>query len=120
MTWDQSMQTRLDQLRLLELKGTLTDEERTELAKLVAALESDQVRYLAPAIERMCAEQEVLQRRLSNLQTENEELARLLNQQEQLVADARRWLAQFEQRHRQIQQAYARLSGQLSELPVTL
>jgi len=61
----------------------------------------------------MRAEQIALRERLEALQADNEALARLLNQQEQLVADARQWLARFEERHRQIQQAYTQLTGEI-------
>jgi len=113
MHWNAEKQTQFDQLRARELAGTLTAAEAAELAELVATLEADEARRYAPAVERVRAEQAALRERLRKLQTENEELATLLNQQEQLVADARRWLAQFEQRHRLIQQAYTRLTGEV-------
>ena len=112
MKWTAEQQTLFDQLRARELAGTLTTEEQVRLAELIAMLEAEEARYLAPVAARMCAEQAALHEQLETLQTENEALARLLNQQEQLVADARHWLAQFEQRHLQIQQAYTRLTGE--------
>ena len=112
MNWTAEMQTRLDQLRASELGGTLTAEEEAELAKLVAMLEAEEAQRFAPAFTRLRAEQEALRERLRVLQTDNEELAKLLHQQEQLVADTQRWLAQFEQRHLLIQQAYAKITGE--------
>ena len=102
----------IEGLRARELAGTLTTEEQVRLAELIEMLEAEEARYLAPAAARMRAEQAALREQLDTLQTENEAMARLLNQQEQLVADARHWLAQFEQRHSQIQQAYTRLTGE--------
>lgn len=112
MEWNAEAQARFDQLRLRELAGALTPQEEAELAALVAGLEADEARCLAPAAERLRAEHEALRERLRALQAENEELARLLSQQEQLAADGRRWLAEFEARHRLIHTAYARLTGE--------
>ena len=112
MSWNAERQARLDQLRTREQAGLLAASEQTELAELMAALEADEASLIAPALTRLRAEQAMLRERLSVLQTENEELARLLGQQEQLAADARHWLSQFEQRHRSIQQTYTRLTGE--------
>jgi len=112
MSWNAERQARLDQLRTREQAGLLAASEQTELGELIAALEADEARLLAPALTHLRAEQAMLRERLSALQNENEELAHLLSQQEQLAADARHWLAQFEQRHRSIQQTYTRLTGE--------
>lgn len=112
MNWNAKMQTRLDQLRAGELAGTLTAEEEAELTKLGEILEMDEAQRFAPAFTRLRTEQAALREKLKALQTGNEELAKLLHQQEQLVADAHRWLTQFEQRHLLIQQAYTRITGE--------
>ena len=119
MNWNAEMQTRFDQLRARELAGTLLAQEEAELMELVATLEADEARRLAPALAQMRAEQRGLREQLRALQTENEELAKLLGQQEQLVTDARRWLAQFQERHLVILQAYARITGQALVVPAS-
>ncbi|MEW5986768.1 MAG: hypothetical protein AB1791_09055 [Chloroflexota bacterium] len=113
MTWDDETQMRLDQLRSGELAGTLTSQEQTELSQLMAIVEADEVQRLAPAMTNVRQEQALLRERLQELQAENEDLARLVSQQEQLAADARHWLALFEQRHQSIRQSYIRLTGEL-------
>ena len=113
MNWTDEQQALFDELRARELTGTLTPEDQVRLAELIQVLEAEEARYLAPVAARMRAEQSALRKQLETLQTENEALARLLNQQEQLVADARHWLAQFERRHIQIQQSYTRLTGEV-------
>jgi len=113
MNWTTEQQALFDALRVRELDGTLTVAEQAQLNELTVLLEAEEAHYLAPVIARVRADQAVLRERLEALQTENEALARLLNQQEQLVADARQWLAQFEQRHLRIQQAYTRLTGEV-------
>jgi hypothetical protein len=112
MSWNAQMQARFDQLRASELTGTLAAEEEAELAKLVEMLESEEAQRLTPTFARVRAEQAMLREKLKSLQTGNEELAKLLHQQEQLVADVQRWLAQFEQRHLLIQQAYIKITGE--------
>jgi len=68
------MQERFDQLRLADLAGMLTDEDQAELAALTAILEADELEQLAPGIEQMRKEQEVLRRHLEVVQAENAEL----------------------------------------------
>lgn len=111
MNWNAEMQSRFDQLRASELAGTLTAEEEAELTKLIESLEAEEARQLAPVLTRRSAEQTALREKLLALQADNEDLAKLLHQQEQLVADTRRWLTQFEQRHLLIQQTYTRITG---------
>lgn len=94
-----ALNTRFSELRLKELKGTLTAAETEQLANLFKQLEDEEAAVLAPAVAAMRAEQVALRQRLLQAQTENEELASLLNQQEQLVTEARQWLAEFTSRH---------------------
>ncbi len=112
MEWTIEQQVLFDTLRARQLAGTLTTEEQSCLAELTAQLEAEEARYLAPATARMRLEQAALREQLAALQNENEALSRLMHQQEQLAADARQWLAQFEQRRQQIQQTYMRITGQ--------
>ncbi|MEJ5309801.1 MAG: hypothetical protein WHX52_08520 [Anaerolineae bacterium] len=112
MSWTAEQQELFDALRARELSGILTPTEQDQLKALYAWLEAEEALYLSPTIAQMKADQAVLREKLESAHTENEALGRLLNQQEKLVADARRWLAQFEKRHRRIQQAYARLTGE--------
>ncbi len=113
MEWTMEQQKQLDELRARQMSGTLTADEQARLSELTRLLEADEARYLAPVVDQIRVQQTALRERLQSLQTENEALARLLNQQEQLVVDARQWLKQFEQRHQQIQQTYTRLTGQV-------
>jgi hypothetical protein len=112
MEWNAEKQTRLTELRRRELAGRLAEEEKTELADIMAEIEQQEAHYLIPAVEKMRLEQTMLEARLQNLHTDNEALAKLLNQQEQLATEARRWLADFEKRHLRIQQTYTRLTGE--------
>ena len=113
MDWNEEKQTRFDKLRQRQLTGTLTVDEQTELAEMVAMVEQEESRYLEPAIASLELEQAVTRERLQKLQADNEELAKLLHQQEQLAVEARRWLADFQQRHENIQAIYTQLTGEV-------
>jgi hypothetical protein len=117
MRWTKDSQARLDRLRSNELAGTLAEPEKAELAALMAQVEADEAQALAPAMNRLRAEVGELERELDSVQGENEELARLLAQQQVLAADARRFLAEFEQRRASILDALARFAG--DPLPTT-
>jgi hypothetical protein len=109
--WNDPSAPRLLQLRLKELKGILTSTEAEELAAYFEQLEQEESRRLAPALATLEAEQTILRERLQQTQAENAELASLLSQQEQLVVEARRWLAEFRARHNAIQERYSLLTG---------
>jgi hypothetical protein len=83
----------------------------------MAQVEAEEAQVLAPAMGRLRAEVGELERELGAVQGENEDLARLLAQQQSLAADARRFLAEFEQRRTAILDAFARLAGGPSPTP---
>jgi predicted nuclease with TOPRIM domain len=107
MEWNETTQTRFNELRYKELSSNLNKTEQEELARLVAVILADEEEYLAPAIARMQSENEARQEQINKLQKENVYLARIVIQQEQLVQDAKHWLDEFERRHSVLQRAYA-------------
>lgn len=117
MSWTKDSQARLDRLREKELAGALTGPEQVELGGLMAQVEAEEAQALAPAMERLRAEASELEQELCTVQDKNEELARLLAQQQTLAADARRFLVEFEQRRASILDALARFTG--GPLPTT-
>ena len=100
---------RFNELRLQQITDSLPSVERTELDDMMQARLQEAENFLAPAVERMRQEQQQLRQRLTRYQTESEALAQLLLQQEQLVADAGRWLQEFDRRNQNIQQTYTYL-----------
>ncbi len=108
MIWTKDDQARLDRLRADELAGTLTADEKVELGNLMARVESEEAQVLAPEMDRLRAEASELQSEFDAVQRRNEELARLLAQQQILAADARRFLAEFDKRQASILDALAR------------
>ena len=111
MNWTKDSQARLDGLRQKELAGTLTEPEHVELAGLMARVEAEEAQALAPAMHRLRTEVGELEHELGAVQGENEELARLLAQQQALAADARRFLTEFELRRASILDGLARFAG---------
>jgi hypothetical protein len=113
MKWTEEVQLRFNELRQKELAGTLNANEKDELATLFTVIDADEKRYLAGAIARMREEVALKQAQAEKLQQDNVALARIISQQEQLIADARRWLAEFEHRHKMIRQSYTQLTGEV-------
>lgn len=111
MSWTKDDQTKLDRLRDKELAGTLTEPEQAELAALVARVEGEEAEALAPEMARLRAELRDATDELGRIEGENEELARLLSQQQALVADARRFLDEFDRRRASILDGLARIAN---------
>jgi predicted nuclease with TOPRIM domain len=113
MNWSNEKQARFDDLRQRDLAGTLSAADRQELESLTAMLTQAADKALLPAVERLQRELMELEARLQQRQGENEELAKLLHQQEHLTAESRQWLRDFDRRHAQIRETYARLTGEM-------
>jgi uncharacterized membrane protein YcjF (UPF0283 family) len=111
MNWNEELEERLLHLRLLDLDGALTTDEKDELDRLMQSLENEETVQLASAFAHLKTEQAQLQEELSAQQTENESLHRIYDEQTLLIKDARQWLSKFEKRHRQILQNYTQLTG---------
>ncbi|HEX2687941.1 MAG TPA: hypothetical protein VHN14_15040 [Kofleriaceae bacterium] len=111
MSWTKETQARLDHLRAKELAGGLTAAEQSEVAALMAEVETEEAQSLAPAMTRLRGDVEALTQEVRGVESGNEELARLLVQQQQLAEDARRFLAEFDQRRASLLDALARVAG---------
>jgi hypothetical protein len=112
MKWDDTKQARLDALRAAELAGSLDEVGRAELAELIEAVEVEERERLAPAFDRMRAEQAALRQQVQEVETANEQLVVLAAQQERLLADARQLLHDLQQRHQAVREAYQRVTGE--------
>jgi hypothetical protein len=108
--WTPKIEERFTELRLRRLSGSLTNAEQKELAEIqstVKVVESETTRF---ALKKLETEQIALQKVLGETKLENKELIKLFNQQALLIADAKRWLAEFEQRYVVIQNSFTRLT----------
>lgn len=117
MSWTKEDQARLDHLRGEELAGTLAGPELEELSTLMTRVEAEEAQALAPAMAHLREEVGALEEKISTLRGENEELARLLAQQQSLASDARRFLEELDRRRAAISSALARFAG--GALPAT-
>lgn len=111
MSWTMDDQAKLDFLRGKELAGTLTEPEHAELAGLMARVEAEEAAALAPDMARLRDEIAGTADELRRVETESEELARLMAQQQALVADARKFLDEFDRRRASILDGLTRITG---------
>jgi len=110
--WSAEKQQRLNVLSAQQLAGTLTAAERRELASLVAEVETEEAARLAPALIELKREQDALRQGIRQSRVDNEQLAALVAQQEQILADARRTLKELQRRRQVIHEAYFRVTGE--------
>lgn len=89
----------------------LQEQEQKELAALFAQIEAEEAEVLAPEMARLRAEAGNMANELARIEGENEELARLLAQQQALLADARKFLDDFDRRRASILDGLARVAG---------
>jgi hypothetical protein len=115
MTWNDELERRLTDLRLRELSGALTEPEQKELDEMIQMLDLAEVQALTESIEQWQSERDQLQAQVRQVERDNDDLLRLLIQQEKLATDARRWLSEFERRHASLQDNYKRLVGETTE-----
>ena len=99
---------RLEQLRLREAKGTLTEQEQAELLAIFAELDAEEAEALKPAKKES--------RRLREEKAELEEIASqlqdIVTQHKQLLTDARAYLTRVQSKRAQLADKYYRLTGQ--------
>ncbi len=109
--WTPEIEQRFTELRLGKLTGNgLTEAEQVELAELTAMVEVVESDTTAKALKKFTTDQIALEEVLEKYQQENQELVELFNQQALLIADSKRWLAEFEQRYAIIKNAFTRLT----------
>ncbi len=111
MSWTNDDQANLNLLRGKELAGTLTDAEQGELGKLMARVEDEETAALAPEMKRLRDDVAAMPDKIREVEMENEELARLMAQQQALVADAGKFLGEFDRRRASILDGLARIAG---------
>lgn len=116
MIWTKDDQAMLDLLRSKELAGTLTETEQAELSGLMARVEAEEAAVLAPEMARLRDDVAGTADELRRIETENEELARLMARQQALVADAQKFIDEFERRRASIVDGLAKIAG--GPLPV--
>lgn len=101
-------QYRLEQLRLREAEGNLTEQEQAELLAIVAELDAEEAEALKPAKEKS--------QRLREEKAELEEIASqlqdIVTEHKQLLTDARAYLTRVQSKRALLADKYYRLTGQ--------
>ena len=112
MVWNNEKQVRLDVLRAAELAGTLDEAGKAELSILIDSVDAEERTRWAPALAQMKNELAALWRQIQKSEVENEQLATLALQMEQLLADGRQTLRDLQHRHQAIRAEYERVTGE--------
>lgn len=112
MIWNEEQQARLDALRAAELSSTLDETGQAELDALIGAIDAEERERLAPALAQIRLEQAILRQQIQESESENEQLAALAVQMEQLLADGRQMLRDLQRRHQAIRAEYQRVTGE--------
>lgn len=100
-------QYRLDQLRLREAKGALTEKEQAELLAIFAELDAEEVEALKPAKKKS----RQLQEEQAELEEITSQLQDIVAEHKQLLTDARAYLTQLQSKRALLADKYYRLTG---------
>ena len=101
-------QYRLEQLRLREAEGTLTEQEQAELLTIFAELDAEEAEALKPAKEKS----QKLQEEKVELENTVSQLRDIVTEHKQLLTDARAYLTQLQSKRSLLADKYYRLTGQ--------
>ena len=107
--WDENKQTRFDELRRGELSQLLSLAERQELTALIAELDREEERLLAPALEQSLQEQTQLRQALQQATVTSASLAIVVQRREQLKERAQAQLTELLHEHQALQDEYQRV-----------
>lgn len=101
-------QHRLEQLRLREAEGTLTEQEQAELLAIFAELDAEEADALKPAKEKS----QKLHEKKAELEEMASQLQDIVAEHKQLLTDARAYLTQLQSKRELLANKYYRLTGQ--------
>ena len=110
--WDETKRQRYNQLRTREWEGTLTAEEKTELATMMQEICDLEATYLQPATERL--QQDTAHRRteLEQVVERNGQLEVLIHRKEALLARINAFIAEVTTEQEVLQQSYRTIMGE--------
>ncbi|WP_437552605.1 hypothetical protein WME97_15050 [Sorangium sp. So ce367] len=111
MRWNDEKSRRFQALRAAEARGTLTDPERAELFRLFEDLDAEEADALRPAMELAVARAEDLAEQKAQLESQADALARIVAEQEGLLADATAYLQKLREKNAALAEDYRRLMG---------
>jgi hypothetical protein len=109
--WNEEKSRHFQVLRAAEARGTLTDPERDELSRLLEDLDADEADVLRPAMEQAAARAGDLAASMAQLEAQADALARIVAEQEGLLADATAYLQKLREKSAALAEDYRRLMG---------
>jgi soluble lytic murein transglycosylase-like protein len=109
--WSSDKSRRFQILRATEAQGSLTEAQRTELARLLDDLDADEADELQPAMELARARTGDLTAERARIATQADALARIVVEQEVLLADAAAYLQKLRDKSAALVEGYQRLMG---------
>ncbi len=109
--WDEEKQRRFDVLREREASETLGTDEQAELDAMLAELDAEEAAAMQPALERAQERIEALSAELTEARKRQAELARIAEEQERLLAEARSYAERLRTRRAALEVAFRRIVG---------
>lgn len=97
LSWTPEQEQRFTDLRLLQLERPLVADEQKELDTFWKAIQN--IDTTASAFYQLEENSNKSQHVLTDLESDNQALVELFNQQASLIKDTKRWLVDFEQRY---------------------
>ena len=110
--WDKTKRQCYNHLRDREWEGTLTVEEKTELAAMMHELCDMEATYLQPATERLQQETAHWRTELEHVVERNAQLAALIRRKEALLARINAFIAEVATEQEVLWQAYRTIMGE--------
>ena len=101
-------QHRLEQLRLREAEGVLTEQEHAELLAIFTELDAEEAEALKPAKEKS----QKLQKEKAGLEEMALQLQDIVTEHKRLLTDARAYLKQLQSKRELLANKYYHLTGQ--------
>lgn len=111
MRWNDNKSRRFQELREVEAQTILTDAERAELYQLLDDLDADEADDLRPAMERAQARTGDLAAEKEQLDAQAAALARIVAEQQGLLAEATTYLQELRDKSAALAEDYRRLMG---------
>ncbi len=117
--WDEARQSRFQDLRELEEQDSLSEVERAELTALLQERCRAEEAAVRDAARRAQETNVRLDAQVEQVQAQNRELERLIQEQEAYLAEVHALLAGMQERRRDWRERYTKLTGRALNDPVT-
>jgi len=111
MQWTEQKSQRFQALRHEQERRDPSATEHAELDALLADLDADEADALRPSMERMQAEADAMEADTAKLDAQARALARIADEEEQLLADAGAYLERLKQRSAALADEFRRVTG---------